>query len=283
MSGALFKRGRERGRCAAGLFADAAGELGVRRSDGFASRMGMAGPREALAKARHPWAMLCNPFGVGVRRSDVEEDVGSWLGRFIEFSKTHFRLAGYLLRGRRGLRRRRAEDSPPYLGWVMRVPSAGRALGPPSDAERPQSRFSELDIGNRCRVMERKQEGATNEGRHFLSGSQSRVRHALALLCNPFGVGVGRSGVVEDGGWWLGRGNVLRRGQETPIPWIWFDRRAEGLGGWHRGQETPTPWIWIARRAEGLGGWLRGRMRTLWIWIDRKALKLSGANIATKN
>ena len=66
MSGELFKRGRERGRCAAGLFADAAGEPGGRRSDGFAFRMGMVGPREGLARVRHRWAVLCNLFGFGI-------------------------------------------------------------------------------------------------------------------------------------------------------------------------------------------------------------------------
>jgi len=82
MSGELLKRGRERGRCAAGLFADAAGAPGVRRIDGFASWMGKARPREALAKARHPWAILCNPFGVGVRRRGMVKDCASrssWL------------------------------------------------------------------------------------------------------------------------------------------------------------------------------------------------------------
>ncbi len=89
-------RGVVRGRCAAllraaryegqaGRFADAAGEHGVWRSDGFASRIGLARPREALAKAssfalrasedtRHPWAILCNPFGVDVRRSGMAKD-----------------------------------------------------------------------------------------------------------------------------------------------------------------------------------------------------------------
>ncbi len=183
MSGELFKRGCERGRCAAGLFADAAGESGVRRSDGFAFRMSMVGPREALARVRHRWAVLCNPFGVGVRRSGVVEDGGLWLGG-----------GSVLNRGR---------ETPTPWGWIDR------------EAE---------------------------------------------------GVGGGL------------------RGRETPTPWIWIDREAEGVGGGLRGRETPAPWGWIDREAEGVGGGLRGRETpTPWGWIDREVLQLSGANIATKN
>ena len=55
-------------------FADAAGELWMRRDDGFASRSLIAIPRGALAKARHPWAILRSPFGAGVERGGLKED-----------------------------------------------------------------------------------------------------------------------------------------------------------------------------------------------------------------
>lgn len=58
----------------AGRFADAAGTRWVRRSGGFASRSRIAIPRGALAKARHPWAVLRSPFGAGVLRSSVAKD-----------------------------------------------------------------------------------------------------------------------------------------------------------------------------------------------------------------
>ncbi len=49
---------------AAGLVADAAGECWVRRGAGFAFRSCAMIPREALAKARHPWAKLRKAVGL---------------------------------------------------------------------------------------------------------------------------------------------------------------------------------------------------------------------------
>jgi|GEM_PF-6692767 len=78
--GGIFNRCIERGRCVAGHFADAAGEHGEWRSTGFACRIGKARPREALAKARHPWAILRSPFRAGVMRSGGAKDGGSCVG-----------------------------------------------------------------------------------------------------------------------------------------------------------------------------------------------------------
>ena len=60
------------------LFADAAGKRWMLRSDGFAFRSYGMYPREALAKARHPWAIFRSPFRADVRWNGVTK------GSFIE-------------------------------------------------------------------------------------------------------------------------------------------------------------------------------------------------------
>jgi hypothetical protein len=47
---------------------------------------------------------------------------------------------------RRTRRRRRAEDCPPCQRWACERPARGRALGPPSAAERLHARFSEISF-----------------------------------------------------------------------------------------------------------------------------------------
>jgi hypothetical protein len=63
---------------AAELVADAAGKCGVWRAAGFASRSYAMIPREALAKARHPWAILRSSVGADVSRSEGEKMASSY-------------------------------------------------------------------------------------------------------------------------------------------------------------------------------------------------------------